>query len=409
MPDPRRPRRPWTPRRWVAVIAGGLLVVAVIALAVVLWPTRQPAGPGDEIMRVTRSAETTTVTVSGTLAPQQQATASFAVPGRVTSVDVRVGDRVEQGQGLATVDDRDLANAVTLADAQATAARAQLQTVREADQATAAQITAARAQVTSAQAQADDARRRLADATLTAPLAGVVAAVNVQVGDQVSGTGSTAGLGSAASGLGGASNPFGSGGISFPGLSGSSAGASSGEGHVVIVVPDAWQLDATVGTADLPSLQAGQPAVVTPTGTSTSVRAVVDTVGIVASGASGSIATFPVTLRVTDAGARLFAGSNADAVVTTGTFDDVLTVPAEAVTTTNGASSVRVPAEPEPRVVPVTLGRRFGDRVEIATGLAEGDEILVPRGVVVTPPARPQYGPNGTLVSPDPTASSATR
>lgn len=55
--------------------------------------------------------------------------------------------------------------------------------------------------------------------------------------------------------------------------------------------------------------------------------------------------------------------------------------------------------------VGVTTGRRFGDRVEITAGLDEGAEVLARRSVVVTPPPRPQFGPGGSIVSPDPTAT----
>ena len=249
------------------------------------------------------------------------------------------------------------------------------------------------------------ARDRLADAILTSPLAGVVAAVNVEVGDQVSGAGGSVG-GASLPGLGGMSGLSG-----IPGLSGMTGGSTSGNGatatgaNIVVVVPDAWKLEAEVGTADLPQLQAGQEAIVTPTGTSQHVSAVVDTVGIVANAASGQAATFPVTLRITDPSATLFSGSNADAVVTTGTVRGVLTLPGEAIWITNGQPAVRRQVGGTVTSVEVTTGRRFGDRVEITAGLDEGDEVLARRSVVVTPPPRPQFGPGGSIVSPDPTAT----
>ena len=389
-----RTRRGWTRGRAVLAIAVVLLAIAGVAAVAILQPGRAAPGAATDTVRAIRSDQATTVTLAGTLAPQQRANASFAVGGTVSAVHVRVGQGVDAGAALATLDDRTLRNAVVLADANLAAAKAQLQAVRDADQSTGAQVSAARAQVTALQASADNARQRLEDAVLTAPLSGVVARVSVEVGDQVSGAAASLGS-SAGSALGG---------VSLPGIGGLASGSSSDAGaHVVIVVPDAWQLEGTIGTVDLPSLKPGQLAVVTPTGTNTHVTAVVDTVGIVAEGASGTAATFPVTLKVTQPGVQLFSGADADAIITTETVPDVLTIPAE--TVQHGTSTtVRRPGG---ATTDVTVGRRFGDRVEVLAGLVEGDEVLVPQGVVVTPPARPQFGPNGQFVSPGPTASAA--
>lgn len=408
MSTPRtRPR--WSRRRWVLVVGAVLLAIAVVAAWFAFSGATSPRDPDTERVRAARTDQTTTVSLSGVLAPQQQSNVSFAVPGTVQRIAVEVGERVSAGQELATIEDRDLRNALALAEAQLEAARASLRTVLDADGAS-AQVAAARAQVTSAQVSVDQARDRVDDATLASPIDGVVAEVGVEVGDQVTGTG---GLGS--SGLG-AGLPSGMGG-GLPNLSGmglgngsaaqrsGSAAATAGGANFVVVVPDTWKLEASVGTADLPSLQPGQPAIVTPTGTSTHVAAVVETVGIVASSQSGSAATFPVTLTVTDPTADLFSGSNADAVITTGTVRDVLTLPERALWYVDDRPTVRRPTVTGVDVVDVTTGRRFGELVEVTGGVAEGDEVLARKGVAVSAPPRPQFGPNGTLASPDPTPS----
>lgn len=390
---PRRVR--WTRGRVALLAAAVLAVIALVAGLVLMNALRTPPAPATEVVRVTRADQTTTVTLSGTLSPQTQANASFAVPGTVRTIDVKIGQQVAAGATLATVDDRDLGNAVALAEANLTAARAQVQTIRDTSSATSAQIAAANAQVEAMQASLDNARKRLADATLTSPIDGVVAQVSIEVGDQVSGAaGSLAGTASG-------SNPFG--GLGLPtGVTGQAASGTTTGAQVVVVSPDAWKLDATIGTVDLPALRTGQLAVVTPTGTDTHVTAVVDTVGVVATSSGGAAATFPVTLKITQAGVQLFSGSDADAIVTTDTVEDVLTIPNEAVTY---ADTVTTVTRPGGTTTEVALGRRFAGRVEVTAGLAEGDEVVVPVGVAVTAPARPQFGPNGTLASPDPTAT----
>lgn len=392
-----RTRTRWSRRRWVIVMGAALLAVALLAWWAIASSGSQDDGPGTEVVRATRSTQTSTVSLSGVLAPQQQARVSFRVAGTVDRISARVGDEVRAGQELAALEDRDLRNAVALAEAQLTAARAQLQTAQEADQVRSAQVAAARAQVSSAQAAVDQARDRLADAALASPIDGVVAEVAIEVGDQVTGT-------SASLPSGGAGLPSGLSGI--PGLTSGSQGAGSGSGGaaIVVVVPGSWQLDATVGTADLPSLQPGQPAIATPTGTSTHVAAVVDTVGIVASGSSGSAATFPVTLKITETTANLYSGSDANAVVTTGRFEGVLTIPEAAIQFRGNDATIRRAATPTTDEV-VTLGRRFSDRVEVLSGLDEGDEVVARKGVTVQAPPRPQFGPGGSIASPDPTPS----
>ncbi|MBK8462386.1 MAG: biotin/lipoyl-binding protein [Nigerium sp.] len=393
-----RTRQRWTRRRWVITIGAALAAIALAAGAVWWNASRAPAPQATEVVKATRTTETTTVSLAGVLAPQQQANVSFAVPGTVSSIAARVGGRVDQGAELARVDDRDLRNAVALADAQLSAARAQLRTAQDTSGVSSAQLAAGRAGVQAAEASAEQARSRVADARLTSPITGIVAQVSIEVGDQVSGAAGMSSSGADLSSLGGLS-----------GLAGSLGGgqATSGGAHVVVIAPDAWKLDAQVGTADLPSIKAGQHAVVTPVGTSISVAAVVDTVGIVASGSSGQAATFPVTLRVTERSDALFSGSDADAVITTGTVEGVLTIPGEAIWLNQNNATVRRPAGSGVDIVTVTTGRRFGDRIEILSGLGEGDEVIARRSVVVTAPPRPQFGPNGQLASPDPSTTPA--
>ena len=381
----RRRRHP--ARRWW--LAGGIAAVALVVAGVWFLTRTPPAtAPVYDVVSVTRSDQTDTVALSGTIAPQTEANAMFKVGGTVSAVAVKVGDVVAKGTPLATLETRDLADAVTLADAQAATARAQLTTVEDSAQATDAQLAAARAQVRSADASLASARNRLQDATLTSPVAGTVAKVSYEVGDQVSGSSaSTSSLSSSGVSFGG---------ISLPGAS--TAGAAS----IVVISTDAWQLDASVGTSDLPSLKPGQPVVVSPTGTSQSVRGVVDTVGIVATQNAGATATFPVTIKITDAGVPLYSGASADALVTTAVHPQVLTVPIAAVTTTGGASTVELLRGGQPVTQPVTLGLRHGSVIEVTAGLAEGDQVLVERAKVVQT-ATPRFGFNTRTPSPTPT------
>ncbi|WP_162182380.1 efflux RND transporter periplasmic adaptor subunit [Nigerium massiliense] len=387
--------------RWVIVPAVILVVLAVVAAWFAFGRQSANQAPAVDVVHPSRGTQTQTVSLSGTVAPQQQANVAFKVPGTVTSVSVEVGDRVTKGQRLASVGTRDLQNAVTVARANAAAARAQLSSARSSSQARDAQVEAARAQVRSAEANVTEAQNRLADAALTAPVAGTVAEVGYEVGDEVAGSSSSLGsaLGSAAgAGAAGAGGAMGQG---LPNIgSASGSGGSGGAGsQIVIVATNAWQLDAGVGTADLPSLKRGQKASITPTGTSTTVAGTVDTVGIVADQNSDGTATFPVTIRVDENSDKLYSGSKADATVTVGTFANVLTVPDTALTTQNGKSTVRLVRGTLVTPREIQAGRHFGGRVEITAGLTEADQIEVPRNAAVPSPTRPQFGPPSSTPS----------
>lgn len=389
---PGRSKKPW-------VVA--LAVVLIAAVAFGAWWFTRPApvkGPVYDEVTVARSKQTLSVSLSGTIEPQEKSTAAFAVPGTIDEVRVKVGDRVKRGAPLARLDDRDLAAAAELARAQLDAAEAALTTAEDADGATDAQLSAARAQVKSAKASVTTADNRLDDATLVSPLDGTIAQVDYAVGDQVSGAGG--GLAGAASGMGGAAAGAAAGASGLGGALSGLGDAGAGASGIVVIATDAWKLDATVGTADLGALKAGQRAVVTPTGTSHSVPGRIDTVGIVADTATGASATFPVTVTIDKTTVPLFAGSSADAVVTVAEVPDALAVPVAAVTSTDGATTVRKLTGGQAAVTPVTLGRRFGSTVEVTSGLAEGDVIQVVKAQAVAKPTQPLYGPNGRMASP---------
>ena len=85
--------------------------------------------------------------------------------------------------------------------------------------------------------------------------------------------------------------------------------------------------------------------------------------------------------------------------MTVGTVADVLTLPETAVTTQDGVSTVRLTRGTVVTTQAVQTGRQFAGRVEITSGLSEGDLVQAPRGVVVTSPPPPQYGPPRTTPS----------
>ena len=139
---------------------------------------------------------------SGVTRAAQRARLGFAVGGRLVERTVDVGDRVETGQVLARVEDREVQNAIATARgalAEVAARRAQaerdVQRVAELVQAKAATseelektragLDAVAAAEESAQARLDETERLLEETTLVAPYAGTVLETLVEPGEHV--------------------------------------------------------------------------------------------------------------------------------------------------------------------------------------------------------------------------------
>lgn len=340
-----RPRR--TPR-WLIVT---VCAVVAVALGVGAWllfrPRTDQVATTTRLVPVTRSTQTVTVGLSGTLAARNQASLSFASPGTVTSVKVKVGQKVAKNDVLARIDATDLRNSLALAEANLTAARTQLSEAND-NNASSSQRTAARASVRSAEAQVAQAAAAVKKATLRSTMDGVVAIVGLAKGYTVTGGAPAA----------------------------ASASGTASTGVITVVNTATWKVNATIGAADVASLKTGQKATISVTGTTTTLDGTVDSVGVAAT-TSGGAASFPVVIRVSGSGTGVYSGVAVTASVITGTYPDVLAVPTAAIRTTAGQSTVQVSKNGQVTTVPITTGRVFGNLTEVTSGLSEGDEVVI--------------------------------
>jgi len=100
---------------------------ALLALACTLAAcTSASTPPGPKTARVERTTVSTAVTSSGALAASTEQNLGFAKGGKLTAVNVEVGDRVTAGQVLATIDDATLRRTLASQQAQLDAQRALL-------------------------------------------------------------------------------------------------------------------------------------------------------------------------------------------------------------------------------------------------------------------------------------------
>lgn len=130
VPDPpvAPPTRSVRLPRWLRHPSRRALVgVGVVVVAGVLLATRVVGGASSAGYRTVEASEQDVDQVLegvATVEPVEQAAVSFPVAGTVATVDVAVGDRVETGDVLATLDDTDLQR--SLVEAQASLADAEL-------------------------------------------------------------------------------------------------------------------------------------------------------------------------------------------------------------------------------------------------------------------------------------------
>lgn len=347
-------RRP----RWVA----GGAVVLVLAGGAGAWAvTRSEPAATARTVTSTVSAGTVeqTVSATGTIDAARRADLSFPVAGEVTAVKALVGSKVTKNQVLARIGSAELARAVDVATANRDAAAAQLDAAEDAG-ASDTQVASAAAQLASAKDRLAAAKDDLAAATLRSPFDGIVASVDLAVGDRVSGSG--------VSGSGGS------------GSGGSGAGGGTSSAQVVVVSTGSYVVDAAVSGADLASLKKGQQARITPTGASDAVFGTVSSVGVVASSSSGGAATFPVQIKVTGSPAGLHPGGSAAVVIVVKKLDAVLTVPTAALRQEGGKTVVTKLVDGAKVTTPVELGTSYGPSTQVTSGLADGDQVEVTVG-----------------------------
>jgi macrolide-specific efflux system membrane fusion protein len=345
-----------TRRRHRRLMAAGLVVLLAAggtgAWALTRGGGTAAAGATSVVQTVSAQTVEQSVDASGTIEPSTVADESFSVSGQITSVKVAVGDTVKKGQVLARVNDDDLQRAVDIAQANKDSAAAQVDAAKSAS-ASATQLASANAQLATTEDKLSQAKDDLDGAALKATIAGTVASVSIAKGDRVSGSGGGTGAAPAAS------------------------STASSSAQVEIVGTKTWEVDASVSGTDLASIKKGQQARITPNGATAAIFGTVDSVGVVASTASGGSSTFPVTIKVTGHPTDLHPGETATVVIVTKSVPDVLTVPTQALRQENGQTVVTKVVNGKDSTVPVVVGTAYGASTQVTSGLSAGDQVRV--------------------------------
>jgi RND family efflux transporter MFP subunit len=197
-------------------------------------------------------------------------------------------------------------------------------------------IAADRASLIDAQSALADAQTILAGATLTAPVDGYVAAINI------------------------------------------APGAFAPSGEALRVISRAVEVTADFAEADLPSIRSGQPARVEVSATDETLDATVSAVTPQAtSETDNSVVSFNVTATLGDVPASVFAGMSAELSIVTARADGVIAVPSIALEGSADSYQVKVlDGDGNVSTRDVQVGLVSEDLAEIVSGVSAGETVV---------------------------------
>ncbi|MGW5716458.1 efflux RND transporter periplasmic adaptor subunit [Amycolatopsis sp. NPDC003865] len=336
---------------------------------------------------VRRATVTETISAAGTLASSYTGAANFSTAGKVTSIDVKVGDVVSAGQKLATVDSTQAAKQLQVAKANLAVAQDGLDSAEDAEdtpatgqnsqnsaQSAANSVTSAQAKLDQAQLDVQTAQTALDNTTLYAPGAGTVTAINGTVGQQSSSGSASSSQTSSSSSSSGSGQGGGQGSSNSAGVSSSSTSSS---GFITITNMTGLVVNTSVAEIDVSKVKTGQKATVTLNALPDKpIQATVSSINLTPT-TSGSVVSYGAQLALTDPPDGLRPGQSASVVITVAEAQNALSVPAAAVTTAGSTNVVTV--QENGRNVPrqVQVGIRGESTVQITSGLTEGENVVL--------------------------------
>lgn len=329
-----------TTRRNVII---ALVVIVLLVAGAGLWRVLQGGGGGGgRTAVVRRGALTATIETSGRLTARRVMSVTTPASGTVKIVAVREGEVVRQGDVLVVLDDAQMRAEVTRAERAVEAAETRVGVARQraqSDGAALPDLAAAENEANNARAALATAQERLAATLVIAPFDGVVAAVRVGEGN----------------------------------------GFGGGEA-VVLADPSDLYVAADLDEVDRPLVSAGQAVTVTASAfPGTPLPGTIAALSATSQSRGGST-VYPLQItfqRPADKPLDLLPGMTVDVRIVTNARADVLIVPGNAVRRAGERQYATVRRDGRDVEVEVRTGTRAGGEVEIAEGLAEGEEVVL--------------------------------
>jgi HlyD family secretion protein len=359
----------------------GKLALAVAVVAVVVVVRLRPVTV--EFHPVTLATVVSETLGTGTLDARTRATVAAKIAGRIDQLSADQGDRVTKDQALAHIDDADLRRQVSVAEAgwrasqssvvrvkadriraqavfdQALRERKRIEPLREANIASleiyeqsgerlavaeadlarsAAAIAEAEQQMSAAEENVRLFQARLAEASITAPFAGLVVRREREVGDVV-----------------------------VPGTT-----------LMTVVATDTLWISAWVDESAVAAIAVGQPARIVLRSEPDTPR--VGTVLRVGREVDRESREFLVDVQISDPPAQWAIGQRAEVYIRTAAAEGVVSLPWRLLLTRDGVEGVWLDDHGRAVWRPLSLGLRGLEAVAVTAGLAAGDVVIIPVG-----------------------------
>jgi macrolide-specific efflux system membrane fusion protein len=403
----RHAHRPW---HLYLLLAVGV-VLAVLAVAEIGPPTSS-ARTSTQSVTAEKGVVQTTVTGSGNIEAGTDLDVNFQAGGTLSNVFVHVGQHVNKGKLLATLNQSSAQLTLDQAEQNLTAAQDQLSSAESGSStstssttggsggssgtsgststtSSAESIASAQAAVDSAQASLENAQTALNETKLYAPISGtVVSLAALSPGDAVS-TGSTgsastttssatSGTSSSSGSSTGSSSGTTTGSLGGSGSSTSSSSSSGSTSSAFAEIVNTGKMTMTVAfsESDVNKLKVGQTATVTPDALSgVELGAHVTAISPVGT-TSSNVVSYDATLTPDQKDSSVKLGMSASAAVIVGQAQGV-TVPNAAVSGSASLATVTVLRNGKQTQQQVAVGLRGDSRTQIISGLSAGEQVVI--------------------------------
>jgi HlyD family secretion protein len=331
-------------RRYKTGIIAAVVILVAATVGISIYRSKQVPVTVGSTVNVKRGDVLAMVSATGTISPVNMVDVSSKISGLIESVKVNENDAVQVGQVLMVLDDTHLQAQVAQAQAHLENAAGIYQRSQslEATGAIATQaLDTSRSDYNVARAAYDDAVSQLNDTIIRAPISGLVIGKPIPAGQAVA--------------------P----GVSTP--------------MVLLTIADMskMQIQTQVDESDIGQMQVGQNVTFTvdayPGKTFTGVVSNVSQKATVVS----NVVYYNVLVDVDAAENLLKPTMTARVAINVAERKNVLVVPLAAVKTNNGQQYVVVENNGKTQNTPVTTGLASEDKIEILSGLEEGNSIVV--------------------------------
>lgn len=292
-------------------------------------------------------------TFSGKIAAAENATLSTRNMGYVTRVSAKVGDKVKKGELLIAINNTDLQAKRAQVNARITEATAafnnaerdyeRFKALFEENSATqkemddiSARYEMAKARLEAARQQKNEINAQFAYSNITAPFSGVITAKNVEVGDM----------------------------------------ANPGMPLLQMEAPGNFEVRASVPESEIASVKHGTEVDVLVKSSGENLKGRVSEISTSASNSGGQ---YLVKIALGETGDAVYSGMYASVHFPTsaGESKDVVLIPASVLVTRGDLHGIYTPSQQNTAILRwIRLGRRFGDKVEVLSGLGAGEPYI---------------------------------